>query len=133
MEESSFQQNPYENIVDINTRLRILENKYVLVRERMFVINQNMIDGYKKLMSEIKAVDSDLKEIKGDLFSIKESMRHLVKEMDSFARKENLKVLEKYINMWNPLKFVTEEEVLELIKKKKVKNAHRKRKKSSRR
>ena len=39
-------------------------------------------------------------------------------------RKEQIKVLEKYINMWNPLNFVTEEEVLELIEKNKLKNAN---------
>ncbi len=38
-------------------------------------------------------------------------------ELEFFARKENLKVLEKYINLWNPLNFVTKEEVLELTSK----------------
>jgi len=67
-------------------------------------------------------------EIKETLEIIKETSRNLVKEMSFFARKEQLKVLEKYINMWNPLNFVTKEEVLELINKKGDKHDSRKKK-----
>ena len=97
----------------------MLENKYNLIRERLFLINQNMIDEYKKLTEEIRSVNMDIREIKNDIFNIKETLKHIIKDMELFAKKENLKVVEKYINMWNPLNFVTQQEVAELIKKKK--------------
>lgn len=112
----------YSEINELGSRIRILENKYTLARDRVFLINQNMVDSHKKLLTEIKSLESDLKEIKGDIFTIKETLRHIIKEFDSFAKKEDLKVLEKYINMWNPLNFVTEQQVLELIKKRVKKN-----------
>ena len=106
---------PENILVDLNTRIRVLEEKNNLLRERMLVINQNMIEEYKKLSDEIKAINSDLKEIKSDLMNVKEMIKHFIKELESFARKDSIKVLEKYINMWNPLKFVTEKEVISLI------------------
>jgi len=88
-----------------------------------------MIDQYKRLGDEIRTINEDVKEIKSDLSTIRDITKNTVKELEFFARKENLKVLEKYINLWNPLNFVTKEEVLELIKiKKKVKNAKTKKK-----
>ena len=112
---------PYENpeafLRELANRMRILEERYNLSRDRIFIINQNMIEQYKKLAADIKSINSDLKEIKSDVASIKEITKNTVKELEFFARKENLKVLEKYINMWNPLNFVTEEDVLELINK----------------
>jgi len=114
-------QDPYSIIADVNARLRVLESRYSIMRERIFIINQNLIDHYRKLSQDIKSINSDIKEIKNNLFSIKETSKNLIKEMGFFAKKENLKVLEKYINMWNPLNYVTEEEVLELIKKHKRK------------
>ncbi len=108
---------------DPNDRLRILESKYGYLRDRIILINENLISEYKKLNQEIKVVDSEVKDLKKDMFEIKEALRHVVSEMKFFARKENFKVLEKYINMWNPFNFVTEEEVLQLIKEKRgVKN-----------
>ena len=106
---------------DIVNRIRALESKYNLLGERILIINQNMISQYKKSLPEVKAINSDIKEIKTELFKLKEVIRDLTKEMQFFATKEDIKVLEKYINLWNPMKFVTEEE-LDNILKEKIKN-----------
>lgn len=102
-------------ISDLIARTRVLESKYSLFGERMLIINKNMIEEYKKLSQEIKSIDTEVKEIKNDLHHIKEVLKKLVKEMETFARKENLKILEKYINFWNPMNFVTKEEVIKII------------------
>jgi hypothetical protein len=122
------QQQNYPGTGDLNTRIRILEGKYNLTRERMLLINQNMIDHYKTLNEEMRTIKKEIKEIKEIMETIKETNRNMIKEMSFFARKEQLKVLEKYINMWNPLNFITKEEVLELINKKGDKNASRNKK-----
>ncbi|MBI2670975.1 hypothetical protein HYX18_03295 [Candidatus Woesearchaeota archaeon] len=111
-----FQNEQYSELNELSGRIRILESKYSLARDRIFLINQNMVESHKKLMVQIDSLNSDIKEIKNDVFVIKESLRTLIKEFDSFAKKEDVKVLEKYINMWNPLKFVTEDQVKELLK-----------------
>lgn len=102
-------------ISDLIARIRVLESKYSLFGERMLIVNKNMIDEYKKLSQEIKTIDLEIKEIKNDLQHIKEVFKKMINEMESFARKENLKILEKYINFWNPLNFVTREEVIRII------------------
>ncbi len=123
METLNPMQDQFTGISELNTRVRILEGKYNLTRDRMLLINQNMIDHYKSLTSEIRSINEELREIKENLETIKETSKDIVKEMAFFARKEQVKILEKYINMWNPLNFVTEEDVLELLKKKRGKKA----------
>ena len=115
---------------DPNDRIIILESKYSNMRDRIILINENLINEYKRLNQDIKVVDSELKDLKKDIFEMKEALRHVLGELKFFARKEHFKVLEKYINMWNPFNFVTEEEVLKLIKEKRgVKNRRTKSKK----
>jgi len=114
---------------DVNERVRVLESKYDNLRDRMILVNENLVNEYKKLNEDIKVLDSELKDMKKDIFEIKEALRHVLSELQHFARKEHFQVLEKYINMWNPFNFVTEKEVLRLIDEKRgVKN--RKSKKS---
>src|SRR3989344_3179743 len=96
-------------------RIRILESRYSVMRDRIFLINQNMIQEYRKLNKEIKLIDSEVKDLKQDLNEIKSVLRNVVNEMQNFARKENVKVIEKYIGFWNPLNFVTQKEVVEII------------------
>ena len=114
---------------DSSERVRILESRYNLMRERLLLINQNMIDEYKKISEDIKIIESELKELKKDMFEIKEVLHKIVYELQFFAKKDTLKVLEKYINMWNPLSFVTEEEVLNLIKNSKKRGTKNRRRK----
>src|SRR3989344_2654946 len=99
---------------DINERVRVLESKYDNLRDRMILINENLVNEYKKLNEDIKVVDSELKDMKKDIFEMKEALRHVLNELQNFARKEHFQVLEKYINVWNPFNFATEKDVLML-------------------
>src|SRR3989344_1121327 len=94
--------------VNPDERLRLLESRYNAVRDRVLITNQNMISGYKKIHEEIR-------EIKTDMFEIKNSIKKIAEELRFFAKKEQVKVLEKYIDLWNPLKFVTEEELRRVL------------------
>lgn len=105
-----------QTVVEIVNRIRVLESKYSQLGERVLVINQNMIGGYKNAMKEIRAVEENIKDIKTDINKIKSILKHLTEEASDFAKKDSLKVLEKYINLWNPLNFVTETDVKRIIK-----------------
>ncbi|MDP1694931.1 MAG: hypothetical protein Q8L34_05315 [Candidatus Woesearchaeota archaeon] len=102
-------------IVDLNNRIRTLENKYNLLGERLLVVNQNMIEEYKRLLREMKIINEDLREMRQETMLTQDAMRNMVKEMELFAKKEQVKVLEKYIDLINPMRFVTTEEVESLI------------------
>ncbi len=101
--------------ISAEERVRVLESRYSLMRDRIFLINQNMLQEYRKLSKEIRLVDSEVKSMKQDLNEVKNILRNVVNEMQNFARKENVKVIEKYISFWSPLKFVTENDVIEII------------------
>ena len=104
-------------VIELTNRLRVLESKQSLFSERLLVVNQNMIEEYKRLMKELKAIDLEIKDVKKDLNNIKNILKHLTEEASTFAKKDSLRVLEKYINLWNPLNFVTEKDVENIIKR----------------
>ena len=110
--------------INSGERIRLLESNYSLMRERLMVVNQNMIQGYKKTNQEVKLLEQEIKELKAEVIELRQTTNHLIQEMRNFARKDQLKVLEKYINLWNPLNFVTEKEVLEILEERGAK--HRK-------
>jgi len=104
-------------LFDMNARLRSVEGRYNLLHDRVLVINENFVTHVKRTNSGNEGVAEDLKEIKQEVFKIKEALKHLVGEMEMFARRDDVKLLEKYINLWNPLNFVTEKDVIRLMKK----------------
>ncbi len=117
-------------IIELTNRLRVLESKQSLLGERLLVVNQNMIEEYKKLMKRIKSVDEEIKDIKNDVRNVKNILKHLAEEAKTFAKKDSLKVLEKYINLWNPLNFVTETDVQNIVRREIEESKHGKRRTS---
>lgn len=114
---------------DIISRLRTLESRQDDLREKLLVINQNMIESYKTLVLETKTLSTELKDIKKTVQELQDALKKIVSELDEFAKKDNIKILEKYINFFNPMNFVTQDELSSLLKKRGNKNRKRKKRK----
>ncbi len=103
---------------DINTlsrRLRLLEEGFTNLRRFFQVTEENMMAKHKHFSAEIKTITSDIMEIRKEIQELRDKLLLVIKELQTTARKEEVKVLEKYINLWNPIKFVTQNEVEQII------------------
>ena len=103
---------------DVNTigaNLRILEERYSLMRNKSQVTEESMIELEKGLAKDIKSLNDEITDLKHELKDIMDKMRLIDSEMKSLTRKEEFKVLEKYLDMWQPMDFVTRAEIGRLI------------------
>lgn len=103
---------------DMNTlsrRLRLLEEGFTNLRRFFQVMEENIISKNKHYSAEIKTLASDISEIRKEIQELKDKLVLVIRELQSVARKEEVKVLEKYISMWNPIKFVSQNEVEQII------------------
>lgn len=103
---------------DINAlsrRLRLLEEGFTNLRRFFQVTEENMIAKNKHFSAEIKTMSSDIIEIRKEIQEVRDKLTLVIRELQTVARKEEVKVLEKYINLWNPIKFVTQNEVEQII------------------
>ena len=103
---------------DMNTlsrRLKLLEESFTNLRRFFQVTEENMIAKNKHYSAEIKTISSDIVEIRKEMQDLRDKFQRVVKELQAVARKDEVKVLEKYINLWNPLKFVSQNEIENII------------------
>jgi len=105
-----------EDIGNLSRRLRLLEEGFTNLRQALHITEENMLSKNKVFSTEIRTTDSDIKDIKKDIAEVKEKIIGLIKELQTTAKKEQVKILEKYINLWNPVKFVTQNEVEQIVK-----------------
>jgi hypothetical protein len=54
--------------------------------------------------------------LKNSVEEVKERIRMLVSELRESAKQTDLDVLKKYMNYWEPIKFVTQEEVESIVR-----------------
>jgi len=110
--------NVNEMMGDVNSlsrRLRLLEEGFSNLRRFFQVTEDNIHVKNKNVTVEIKTLNSEITEVRKEMQEIKDKMLLVIKELQTVARKEEVKVLEKYINMWNPIRFVTHNEVEEVV------------------
>ncbi len=103
---------------DISTRLKILEERYVALRKKSQLTEQNIIESEKDSFEEIHLLNDNLLDVKRNLKNLTEKLSLLSDEISSFASRNDFKVLERYVNFWNPIDFVTRKEVNDFLRKK---------------
>jgi len=103
-------------LVNLDRRLKMLEEGFTNIRRRFQVTEENMLSKNKHLSTEIKTMTSEMNELRKEIFELKDKLLLMIKELQECAKKEDVRVLEKYINMWNPVNFVTKNDVDDIVK-----------------
>ncbi len=104
-----------DQLRSMSRRLRILEERYANQRKSHQVLEHNMLSENKKLHGALQSIQTDMDSLKKQLYEMKQKIDILGGEVAAAAKREDVIVLEKYINLWEPVNFVTRNEVEKLI------------------
>ena len=102
---------------NLSRRVRIIEERYSNLRNKSQVTEQNMLMNNKRLTSSMTMLTSDINELKREVKEIKDTVKLIIKELNETVKKEEVSTLKKYIDLWEPVNFVTREGVEKIIKK----------------
>ena len=100
---------------EFNTKISDLEARYDMLRDRLLLTSESFVKTRDAVNKEVNLVKSDLRDVKNDVEKNKELTQQILYELSQFARKEEVRILERYIKLWEPLKFAKVEEVKEMI------------------
>lgn len=112
------QQNQSDGMIQINTRLRLIEEKVSNLNNKIELLENNYIETSKDQNDEMNALNSDVLDLKREIENIKKKIDMITKELKMTAGEDDLKKIRKYLNMWDLTRFVTEDEVEEMIERK---------------
>lgn len=107
-----------KDVNSLTRRIRINEERSVNVRNKLQTIEHNMLINHKRLLGEIKFINEEISDIKREFSELKQKVLSFARELQESAKKEDIQVLERYINMWEPINFVTRHEVEKIIDEK---------------
>jgi predicted nucleic acid-binding Zn-ribbon protein len=116
--QAATQEAPYPQLdsASLERRVRTLEEGLANLRKIVQVTEENILVKNRHVAAEFKTFTSDINELRREMQEMKEKMVMMLKEMQSLARQEDVKIIERYVNMWNPVRFVTQGEVEDLVK-----------------
>lgn len=98
--------------------LKGIESKLNNLRREFEVLKEDAMKKQERLGKEIKVINDDLIELKREREKIQEKMELVIKELKLTAGKEEVMTLKKYMELWNPMNFVTQKEVERIVEEK---------------
>ncbi len=101
----------------VNSRLTLLEDRYNTVRERLSFAERTLIDNRESTNKKIKVLDAELNDLNSEMNDLRESVETLQDEIKRAAKESDVKVIGKYLDLLEPLEFVTREEVKKALKR----------------
>ncbi len=116
MEEESDNEEYYS---EINWKLRDLEDKENLVRDRVLLIGKNLVDIREKTKDEINDLKRQVESLDKEVKKVKEVMENVMEYLGEFARKEEVEMIARKMDMFSPLEFARIEDVKKMLKKRK--------------
>ncbi len=104
-----------DELGSVSRRLKAIEERYINLRRNVQVTDQNMIEHNRRLNAEIKTVLGEINEVKREIFDIKVRINRIITALQDSAKKDEFQVLQKYIALWDPTRFVTQQEVESIV------------------
>jgi hypothetical protein len=101
---------------NVGRRLMVIEERYTNLRKKTQVTDQNMLSNNKKVMTDVQTIHSEMDDIKKQITDLVDKMRIIVRELKECAKSQEVAVLQKYINIWEPMNFITRESATKMIK-----------------
>ncbi len=98
----------YQNTVfgETNIKIRDLDEKQRILKNRVLLIGQNMIETKEQNQEKILELIKDVETLKQSLEGIKDFLETISNEFSKFATIDDLEILKKQAKMFQPLKLV---------------------------
>jgi len=102
-----------KTLLSIIQRQKDLESNVELLNEKLLMLDHNQVKTAKSNHIDIREIRDDIKQIKAEINSIKEFNEKMIKQIKLMSQKDEVAKLERYIVLWNPMQFVTRDELEE--------------------
>src|SRR3989338_7234799 len=106
---------------DFNTRLREIDERNRLIRERVLLLGKNLISSKQETEEDIRFLREENRQIKKDIERIKKIASSLLNEFDRFVKRDEVVLIERMLKDFQPIEFMRRKDVEELLNEKESK------------
>jgi len=117
MEEPQQTQDPINAFLgEFGTRLNELEEKQRLIKDRLLLVGGNLISTKEDNEKQFLDFKKQISQIDSEVKSLKHLSKRIVQELENFARKPELEILERQFKMFQPLEVARIKDVKRIVK-----------------
>ena len=101
---------------EFGTRLNEVEEKQRLIKDRLLLIGENLISTKEDVEKQNSEIKKEISQMGFELKTIKQLTKRIVNELQNFARKSEVEILERQSKIFEPLEFARYKDIEKLVK-----------------
>jgi hypothetical protein len=87
---------------DVNTRLRGMEEKQRLLKDRTLLIGQNLVEDRESTSEDLRELKKEFLQLKQENLRMKEFLQRMSEQVSRLARKEEVMIIQRQLDMFKP-------------------------------
>ncbi|MCK9595587.1 hypothetical protein M0R19_00150 [Candidatus Pacearchaeota archaeon] len=99
---------------DLILKIRDIEAKQRVMKDRLLLVGQNLVEMKENSNVKILEIKKDVEKMKQELEKLSSFLETVSGEFSKFAKKDDLELLTKQAKMFQPMEFVTKEDLEKL-------------------
>ncbi len=104
-----------EKIGIINDRLRIIEERTHQNREKIRIVDDNLIHKTADTRDDVKRLSIEVDELRRVLNDVVKTVQRMAKDLANTAKLSDVNVIEKVLDYFDPTRYLTEKDVYKII------------------
>jgi len=104
-----------QNLETTSRRLKLSEEKQTLLSRKFELLEQNLVNFERSANQKISKLSEQLQTITKEVNEIKETIDNILQTLKNVANKNSVKEIKKYLELWNPVKFATIDDVKRIL------------------
>lgn len=95
----SYQTPEQQYFADVNTRLKDIEEKQRLLKDRILLIGKNLIEDRESLFNELQELKKAVLKMKEDQIRTQDFLKRVSEQASEMTRKEEVLMLQRQLNI----------------------------------
>lgn len=92
-----------------------MEDRYGNLRSKLELSDKGLLDFERETSAHVKALRAQLEALRKEVAEATGKIERMVKELENTVKASDFQVIEKYVDAWQPLEFVTRRELASLL------------------
>lgn len=102
-------------LTGVATRLRLAEERYANLQKRNRLTEETLLEFERELSAELRATLQQVTDLRRRISDIDQKVNAIQGELGGFVRKHEFAVVERYLDLWQPVRFLSQDEAKRMI------------------
>ncbi len=98
--EGNYQSAEEQYFVDVNTRLKDIEERQKLLKDRLLLVGKNLVEDRESMFSELQELKKMNLQMRADSLKMQEFLKRVADQLAETARKEEVLMIQRQLDLF---------------------------------